>query len=131
MSSLAWPEQMDVSRLRDLGGHLGIHVEQLLQPFGVVLEAPADVDAFQGFVVAVVGGTEVCGHGLGVVEVGDGGGEMGLAGQQDILGTTRQVGPIALGQLGDGEGVPAECVGVAVVGFQLAADRADPDEVET
>jgi hypothetical protein len=32
-----------------------------------------------------MGGVEVFGHGVGFIEVGDGGGEMCLAGQQDSL----------------------------------------------
>ena len=38
------------------------------------------------FVVAVMGGAQVGGHLLGVVEIGDGRGKMRLAGQQDVLG---------------------------------------------
>ena len=33
---------------------------------------------------------------------------MGLAGEQDILGTPSQIGLVLLGQQRDGEGVPAE-----------------------
>ena len=32
-----------------------------------------------------------------------------------------------LGKRGDGEGVPAEGVGVAIAGFEFAADGGDPD----
>jgi len=54
---------------------------------------------------------------------------MRLADQQDILGTCRQIGLVALDQLWDGEDVPAECVGEEV-SLQLAADCADPDKLE-
>ena len=91
-------------------------------------KAAADMDAFKGFVVAVVGVAQTFGHFWGVVEVGYGGGEMRLARQQDVLGASRQVGPVFLRQHGDGKSVPAEGVGVAEIGFQLAADGCDPDE---
>ena len=38
-------------------------LEELLQPLGVVAEAPADVDAFEGFVVCFVGFAEILRHG--------------------------------------------------------------------
>ena len=38
-------------------------------------EAASDVDAFEGFVVLLVGAAEVFGHGVGIVEIGDCGGE--------------------------------------------------------
>lgn len=95
---------------RHLCRHLRIHLEQFFEAFGVVAEASADVDAFEGLVVAVVGLPQVFGHGVWFVEVGDGGGEMRLASQQDILGAAGQVGLVLFGELGDGEGVPAEGV---------------------
>src|SRR3546814_9804093 len=51
-------------------GHLGVEVEQLFQPFGVVLEAPPDIDAFQHLVVALVGFAKIGGHLFRGVEVG-------------------------------------------------------------
>ena len=39
-----------------------------------------------------------------------------------------EIGFVLFGEGGDGEGVPAEGVGVAKVGFQLAADGGDPDQ---
>jgi hypothetical protein len=74
---LPWP----VQRL----SHLGIEVEQLLQPLGVVLEAATDVDALQHFVIALMRRAQVSGHGLGVIEVGNGRREMMLPRQQDVL----------------------------------------------
>jgi hypothetical protein len=59
--------------------HLGVKLKQLFQPLGVVLEAAADVDALQHFVVALVGMSQVVRHGVRVVQVGDGGGEMRFA----------------------------------------------------
>jgi len=53
-----------------------------------------------------MGGAQVFGHGLWVIEVCDGSREMGLAGQQDVLRAAGEVGPVLLGQRGDGEGVP-------------------------
>jgi hypothetical protein len=62
-----------------------------------------------------VGGAQVFGHLFGVVEVGDGGGEMCLAGEEDVFGAGGQVGLVLFGQGGDGEGVPAEGVGLGVI----------------
>jgi hypothetical protein len=56
-------------------------------------------------------GAKVCGHFFGVVEVGDGGGEMRLAGQKDAFRRRCQIGAVLFGQFGDGESVPAEGVG--------------------
>ena len=115
-----WCIKLIRSCLCPFGGlfsHPGIHLKQLLQPFGVVFEAAAYVDAFDDFVIAVVGGAQVVGHGGRVVEVGDGGGEMGLSGEQDVFSAAGQVGDVFFGEQGDGEGVPAHGVRVAEVGF--------------
>ena len=98
---------------------------QVFQTFGVVFEAAADVDALKGFVVGLVCGAEVAWQAfLGVVEFGQGGGEMGFAGEQDVLGAAGQVSPLLLGQLGQREGVPAQGVGVAETTFQLVPQTA-------
>ena len=57
--------------LRDRLGrcHLHIQLKKLLQPLGIILEPPTDVDALQGFVVGFVGGAQILGYGIGVVEV--------------------------------------------------------------
>lgn len=89
-------------------GHLRIHLGQLFQPFGVVLKAAADVDAFEDHVVAVVGGAQVFGHLFGVVEARYGGGEVRLAGEEDVFSAGSQVGLVLFGQGGDGEGFPAQ-----------------------
>lgn len=52
---------------------------------GVVFELATAVDAFECFDFAVVGGARVSEHGLGIVEVGDRGREMRLAGQKDAF----------------------------------------------
>ena len=106
--------------------HPGIKLKQLFQPLGVILEAAADVDALQRFIVALVGFAQVGGHVAGVVEVGNGGREMCLARQQDILGAAGQVGFVLFGERGDWEGVPAESVGVAVVCSKSDANGGDP-----
>src|SRR5690606_15032455 len=74
-----------------LGGHLGVEGEKGFEALGVVFEAAADVDAFESLVVAVVGGAQIGRHFVGIVEIGDGGGEMRLAGEQDVFRATRQV----------------------------------------
>ena len=94
-------------------GHLGVKLEQLFQPLGVVPEAAADIDALQHLVVALMRLAQVGGHVVGVVEIGDRRREMCLARQQDVLGAAGQVGLVLLGQCRDGKGVPAEGVGVA------------------
>ena len=53
----------------------------------------------------VMRGAEVFWHLFGVVEIGDGGGEMRLAGEKDVLRATGEVGLVLLGERGDGEGV--------------------------
>ena len=78
----------------------------------------------------VVGGAEVSGHFLRVVEVGDGGGEMSLASEQDILGTGRQIGLVLFGQVGDGESILAEGVGVRKIRSHSNANRPDPDPMK-
>ena len=83
-----------------LGGHLGVEGEEGFEAFGIVFEAAAEVDAFEGFVVAVVGGAQVGGHFVVVVEIGDGCGEMRLAGEQDVLRATGQIGFVLLGASG-------------------------------
>ena len=35
--------------------HFGVEFEQLFQPFGVIAEAPADIDAFQRLIIAIMG----------------------------------------------------------------------------
>src|SRR3546814_14764303 len=81
-----------------------------------------------------MGGAEVFGHlALAVfylVEIGDGGGEMRLARQQNVFGTAGQVSLVLLGQRGDGEGVPAEGVGVGKVCAHARANRPDPSEIK-
>ena len=47
---------------RGHGGHLGVEFQELFQPFGVVLEAAAEVDALERLVVALEGFAEVGGH---------------------------------------------------------------------
>ena len=111
--------------------HLRIKLKQFFQPLGVVLETATDVDALQHFVVALVGVTQVVRHGLRVVQVGDRGGEVRFAGQQDVFGAGSQVGFVLLGEQGDGEGVPAEGVGVAIVCFYFSADRSHPQQMDT
>jgi hypothetical protein len=59
--------------------------------------------------------------------VGDRGGEVVFAGKQNFFGAAGQVVFVLVGKGGDGEGVPAEGVGVAKVGFEFAADSGDPD----
>lgn len=55
--------------------HLGVEIKELLQSLRVVLEAPADIDALQHLVVALVRGPEVGRHGLRVIELRNGRGE--------------------------------------------------------
>src|SRR5690606_27336820 len=69
-------------RVGGVGGPLGVGFEELFEARGLVLEAAADVDALQGLVVALVGRAEVGGHGVGIVEIGDGCREVCLAGEQ-------------------------------------------------
>src|SRR3546814_17277443 len=72
------------------------------------------------------GSSDVCSSEL----FGDGGGEMRLARQQNVFGTAGQVSLVLLGQRGDGEGVPAEGVGVGKVCAHARANRPDPSEIK-
>src|SRR3546814_18630404 len=84
---------------------LGVEVEQLFQPSGVVLEAPPDIDTFQHLVVALAGFAKIGGHLFRGVEVGDGGREMRLAGQPNGLRAAGAIDLVFFGQRGDRDGV--------------------------
>ena len=83
-------------------GHLRIKVEQLFQPFGVVLEAAPDINALKNFVVRSCAreGRRAC---LGVIEISDGGRKMFFPRQQDVFGAARKVGLVLLCQRRDGK----------------------------
>ena len=78
-------------RIWHLGCHLGIHLKQFFEPFGIIFEAAAYIDALKHFVIMGMSRTQVFGHGVGLIEISDGGGEMGFAGQQDIFGGAGKV----------------------------------------
>ena len=74
--------------------HAGVEFKELFEALGVVLEAAADVDALEGFVVALVGGTllhrahaqRVRARRAAVLRVGDGDGGTGLGSlMRDLL----------------------------------------------
>jgi hypothetical protein len=69
-------------------------------------------------------------HSVGVIHLGNGGGEVVFASQQNVFGTAGEVSFVLLRERGYGEGVPAEGVGVAKVGFEFTADRGDSDPVQ-
>src|SRR3546814_5256301 len=71
------------------------------------------VDAFEDLVVAIMRVAEVFGHLLRIVELGDGLGEMRLAGEEDVLCAAGQVDFVLLGGLGDGKGVIHHRVSIA------------------
>lgn len=123
-----WCQGSELSKWRSR--HLGVKLEQLFEALGIVLETAADGDALQRLVVPFMGLAQVGGHLLGIVKIGDCSGEMGLASQQDVLRATGEVGLVLFGELGAGEGVPVEGVGVAVVGLHFTADGSDPDQME-
>ena len=113
------------------GGHLGVKLEQLFQPLGVVAEAAADIDALKHLVVALMRLAQIGGHVLGIIEIGDGRRKMRLARQQDVLGAAGQVGLVLLGERRDRKGVPAKGVGVAEVRSRIPPQTVcDPDEVQ-
>src|SRR3546814_11309675 len=78
--------------------HLGVEIKQLLQSFGVVLEATTDIDTLQHFIVVLVGTAKVLRHGVWVIQVGDGGGEVCFAGQQNIRSEERGGGEVGVRQ---------------------------------
>ena len=55
---------------------------------------------------------------------------MGFAGEQYVFGAAGEVGLVLLGERGQGEGVPADGVGIAIACFQLAADGCYPDQMQ-
>lgn len=59
--------------------------ERLLNPFAVVLERAAHLDAFQHLVVVLMGLAQVLGHRGRVADVGHSRGEVRLAGKEDVL----------------------------------------------
>src|SRR3546814_10093057 len=73
------------------GGHLRIQLKQLFQSFGIVLKSTADIDALQHLVIAVVSGSQVVRHLLGVIEISDCRREMRLTRQEDVFGAAGQV----------------------------------------
>src|SRR3546814_14295069 len=93
-------------------GHLGIEVEQLFQPLGIVAKPPPDIDAFQHLVVALMGFAQIGGHLFGVIKVGDSGRKMRLARQQDILLTTGKIIPLFLGSIWKWKSLPSHFVAV-------------------
>jgi hypothetical protein len=52
---------------------------------------------------------------------------MRLPGEKDAFGCRCQIGAVLLSEFRDGEGVPAEGVGIADTGFELSANRGDPN----
>src|SRR5438105_3917546 len=58
-------------------------------------------------------------------------GKMRLPREEDVFGAASEVGFVLLGQGRDGEGVPAESVGIAEIGLQFAANGCDPDQMYT
>jgi hypothetical protein len=56
-----------------------VKCKQPFQAFCVILETATDVNALQYFVIALVRSAQIVRHGVGVIEIGDGGGEMVLA----------------------------------------------------
>ena len=102
----------------------------MLQPFGVVAETAADIDALQRFIVGVVRLAQIVGHGFRVVEVGDSGGIVRLPGEQDGVGAAGEFGLVLGGEGRDGEGVPAEGVGVGKVCSHAGANSANPNPMK-
>ncbi len=51
-------------------GHLCVEVEQFLKPLRIVFEAATDVDTLQNLIVALMCMTQVLGHIVWFVEVG-------------------------------------------------------------
>src|SRR3546814_13182510 len=69
--------------------------------------------ALQHLVVALVGFAKIGGHLFRGVEVGDGGREMRLAGQQNGLSAAGEIDLVLFGQRGDREGVVNNGIPVA------------------
>jgi hypothetical protein len=110
--------------------HFGVKLEQLFQSFGVVAEPAANIDALKDLVIALMCHAQVGGHVFRIVQIGDRRRKMRLARQQDVLGAAGQISLVLLREHRDWKGVPTEGVGVAEVGFHLAEDGGDPDEVK-
>ncbi|CAH1385776.1 hypothetical protein NTGM5_150093 [Candidatus Nitrotoga sp. M5] len=77
-----------------------------------------------------MGVAQVVWHVVRVLQLGNGGGEMGLTRQQDGLGAGGQVGLVLFDEQRYEEGVPAEGVGVRKVSAHPHADCANPDPVQ-
>src|SRR3546814_1815562 len=71
--------------------------------------------------------SDVCSSDL-LVKIGDGGGEMRLARQQNVFGTAGQVSLVLLGQRGDGERSEARRVGKECV--STCRSRWSPDHLK-
>src|SRR3546814_12554246 len=95
--SLLWNASASPSS-RLCAGHFGVEFEQFFEALGVVFEAAADVDAFEDLVVAIMRVAEVFGHLLRIVALGDGLGEMRLAGEEDVLCAAGQVAFVQIGR---------------------------------
>jgi hypothetical protein len=80
-----------------LNGHFGIQLKQFFQPFGVVFEAATDVDSIEHLIISIVCFTQIFGHFIGSIEIGDRGWEMALTGEQDIFGAAGEVGFVLVG----------------------------------
>ena len=95
-------------------GHFGVEVKQLFQPFGIIFEAAAYVDALQHFVIAIMRMAQVFGHFtfaiFDLVQIGDGGGKMCFPRQQNILRAACEIAFVFFSEWWKGERVPAKGV---------------------
>jgi len=110
-------------------GHARVKVEQFFEAFGVVLEAAADIDAFQYLVVALVRVTKVGRHFTWFIEFSDGCRKVRLPCEQNVLGAARQVHFVLLCQIGNGKAVPTERVRVSKVSFKATTDCCNPRQM--
>ena len=110
--------------------HVDVKLEELLQPFRVVTEVAADVDALENLVVTLMRCAEILRHLRGIVEFGDRRREVRLAREQNVLGAGGEVGSVLLRQVGTGKVFQPSVFEYLKSVFSLPQTVADPNQMQ-
>ena len=78
--------------------HPRVKLKQPFEPLGIITKTPADVDTLQQLIILIMGATQIVGHAVRIVQIGDRCREVRFAGQQDVLGTKSEIGFVLMRQ---------------------------------